>query len=456
MSGLRGGWKGVVWSAALVAGVASAADGDLDTTFRDGGSWVYTVSTVGAKRAAVGFDGRLLIGYTAALSGTDTDMRLVPVPDQGVATLCGSYQPDLGGTNEDWLNDMAVDGTRVYLAGRVAGPVGDPDSQLGVAAVNLTNCQIDPAFGGGDGYLWPTTVPLEAAAISLSMTGEPRLATQYDEGGARHLYSFGLDTVAGVDPDFEQESVDFITAFGAEFFEPRGSARQPDGKILVVGTMELPDGDRDVGLARFEADGDLDLTFSLDGLAGFSYGIIDSGDDEGNAVAVLADGRIVVVGSVDASTEVKAAVAVLTPTGGFFNDFGVVGRYSFAFGAGVFRSDSIGAVKTQGDGKIVVVGSGAAGPSPTDFHVARLLATGDTPLDPAFSGDGLRSFAFNEGGTFNDRATDLTLGQGGRITVVGSVSTDTGLAIGAIRLENDYIFADGFEMGRKESWIYTD
>lgn len=424
---------------------AQAADGDFDASFRGNGRFLSGVASLGGKAAAVAPDGRLLIGYTAVLSGTDRDMRVMPVPDAGITTFCGDFHPDLGGTNEDRLADIGVYNGRVYLAGRAAGPPGDTDSRIAIAAFDLANCTLWTGFGGATGLLLDSMEAVETVAIGIDLFGAVRGAVQHGPAGGRDLISLGLDP-AGAFAD--ALNIDFVSAYGANSFEPKAIALQPDGKRVVVGTMVLPGGDRDVGVVRLTANGNLDATFSDDGLLGFAYDIIDGGNDEGLAVAIVPGGRIVVAGSVERSIGTQAAVAVLTPTGGYFNDFGVIGRYSFDM-ANPDRMNVLRAVALQGDGKIVVAGS--TGPVPpatdSDFAVARLLLTGDAPIDSTFGSGGRRMIAFDEGGTLADAANDLTLGQGGRIAVVGAVATASGTALGAVRLTNAYIFADGFEWG---------
>lgn len=76
-----------------------------------------------------------------------------------------------------------------------------------------------------------------------------------------------------------------------------GMAVQPDGKILVAGeagTTNPGSGGWDVAIARFTREGTLDPTF---GSGGWSL-TVASGPDTINAIALQADGRIVVAGTV--------------------------------------------------------------------------------------------------------------------------------------------------------------
>jgi len=68
-------------------------------------------------------------------------------------------------------------------------------------------------------------------------------------------------------------------------------AIQADGKIVVAGYSEV-DVTRDFALARYNPDGSLDTSFSYNGIVTTDFG----GLDYGNAVALQTDGKIVVAG----------------------------------------------------------------------------------------------------------------------------------------------------------------
>ncbi|MCB9377364.1 MAG: hypothetical protein H6511_01180 [Holophagales bacterium] len=439
--------------AAPLAGPTWAADGDLDTTFRNGGTFAFSTPSLGGRALAFRSDGVPLVGYTAVLDGTDRDMRFLPVPDQGVTTYCGAFHPDLGGTDDDRLVDLEVLGNYAYVAGDAAGPAGSPYKHLAVARFNLSNCQLDATFGGSSGLIYDASYDHAVAGFAALGSGAVRVAGKLiGNAGTPYLTVRGFTAGGEFDNGFTFTSESFADAYGAISFEPSAMARQPDGKLVVVGTMTLANGDKDVGVARVLANGNLDTSFSLDGLIGFSYDIIDSGDDLGLAIGVLPDRRIVVGGSVERASGRQAAVAVLTETGGYSNDFGIVGRYAFDYAA-ANRLDAVRALAVQGNGRIVVAGEdGQGGLGDTQFGIARLLSTGGAPLDPSFSGDGRRVVDFDLGGLGWDGAQDVALDPQGRIVVSGYAQTADNFAVAVVRLENAYIFADGFEWGTTGSW----
>src|SRR5262249_47457615 len=142
-----------------------------------------------------------------------------------------------------------------------------------------------------------------------------------------------LPSAAALDPTFHgtgKQTLDF----------PGGSVTgtavvvQPDNKILVTGTFQ-PSGATTAGsfaLARFNADGSLDSGFGSGGRVAIDFGF-PGGNPQASAVALQADGRIVVGGSVATGGTGGAdfAVARLTTAGALDGSFGVGGKQTIDF-----------------------------------------------------------------------------------------------------------------------------
>ncbi len=192
-------------------------------------------------------------------------------------------------------------------------------------------------------------------------------------------------------------------------------AVQPDGKVVVVGEsrvlmppimpgMSPMPGPASMALARYDASGVLDTSFSLDGL------LVDARLAQAIAVAVQTDGKIVVVGQAASDLAVLRFLADGTPDPAF----GVAGMRTVPVGSVSNASE----VAIQADGRIVVSGFGNMGLA-WAFAVVRLLADG-TP-DPSFSGDGIET-TFPDP-TASSFSTGMALGSDGSIVVVGYVQS---------------------------------
>lgn len=166
---------------------------------------------------------------------------------------------------------------------------------------------------------------------------------------------------------------------------------QPDGKIVAAGSVLISGTglNVDFALARYNPDGHLDDTFGGDGLVTTDFG----GNEWGYAVALQADGKIVVAGSTGVGTsEDDFAVARYNSDGSLddgtasdstpADSFGNLGRVTTDFNG---LEDVPHDLAIQQDGKIIVVGR-ARSASSQDFAMARYDSDGD--LDAGFGGGG--------------------------------------------------------------------
>src|SRR3954464_3009761 len=213
-----------------------------------------------------------------------------------------------------------------------------------------------------------------------------------------------------------KQTTDFA---GSANFGQAGAVRA-DGKIVVAGSSDEGATGSDFALARYNADGTLDSSFSDDGKQTTAFA--GGSDDFGSAVAVQPDGKIVVGGSVRAPADSPAggdfALARYNADGTLDSSFSDDGKQTTAFAGG---SDDFGsAVAVQPDGKIVVGGSVRApadSPAGGDFALARYNADGT--LDSSFSDDGKQTTAF--AGSSNDFGSAVAVQPDGKIVVGGYV-----------------------------------
>lgn len=187
--------------------------------------------------------------------------------------------------------------------------------------------------------------------------------------------SFGDDGVA-------------ITTVGTGDAYATALAVQPDGKMLVAGLGSSPmEGNEDIehptelggAIARYERDGSLDATFGGgDGIVLDHFGL--EGSNIG-AVAVQADGKIVVAGSSSMYSS-GLAVARYLPDGTRDLEFGENGLALLGMR---LDSTSVSGLAVQHDGRIVVSGY----TSSEDFEpfVARLTTDGER--DPTYGNNGV-------------------------------------------------------------------
>jgi uncharacterized delta-60 repeat protein len=204
-----------------------------------------------------------------------------------------------------------------------------------------------------------------------------------------------------------------LTTIGAGVVTGRGMVIQPDGKIVVAGATDLNNSTSDFLVVRYNADGTLDAMFDGDGKATTDFG---GRSDAAFAVALQADGRIVVVGySGTTATDRDFAVARYNADGSLDASFDGDGRATTDFGN---LNDEAFSVAIAPTGKIVVGGTTSSRNG--DFAVARYLSNGS--LDATFDADGLVTIdAFCTGNCSNtfDRGRSVAIAADGKIIVGG-------------------------------------
>jgi uncharacterized delta-60 repeat protein len=183
--------------------------------------------------------------------------------------------------------------------------------------------------------------------------------------------------------------------------------------------------------------GDLDLSYGLLGKQTANFDLGQANLDQVTAAAVDAQGRLVVVGSVQQSTtgDVDFGIARFTASGALDLTFNGTGKQTVTFSAASSTSiDTPTDVKIQADGKIVVAGSARIGSS-DDFAVARLNANGS--LDTTFDTDGMATVAVDLGGTNNDHAASVDLQSDGKLIVYGDAADVSTQALAVVRLNTN-------------------
>ena len=196
-------------------------------------------------------------------------------------------------------------------------------------------------------------------------------------------------------------------------------AVQADGKILVAGQFSHVNGQAQQNLARLNPDGSLDPAFQAPVLAG-TY---SSDPAYLNAVAVQPDGRLLVGGVfTQVGGEAHAGLVRLNADGSVDSSFAP----SFGRLAGVYHTHSVGvyALAVQADGKIVAVGAFSSVNGQARRGVARLNADGT--LDAAFDPAAPANVYPPQG--LSDDAFSLALGPGGEVYVGGNFATINGVS----------------------------
>ncbi|HJQ83652.1 MAG TPA: hypothetical protein VKA21_06230 [Candidatus Binatia bacterium] len=217
---------------------------------------------------------------------------------------------------------------------------------------------------------------------------------------------------AAGDPDPSFGVAGNATADFGGFDQAFAVAIQADGKIVLAGSSVDAANHSDFAIARFDASGMPDASFGTGGKT-----IVDLGGDDGAfGVAVQPDGKIVLVGATLIAGNANFGVVRLDGAGMLDPSFGTGGKAFVDFDG----DDTAFAVARQSDGKIVIAGHSIDVDGNGNFAVAR-LETGGLP-DGQF-GSGGETFVEFDG---FDQAFGVVLQADGKIVVAGTTHLENG------------------------------
>jgi uncharacterized delta-60 repeat protein len=410
------------------------ADGTEDATFGTGGRVTFGEGLSNVYRRLVldvGPDGAI---YAAAGIGqSDADATVFRFTSTGALDptfgVNGAAAFDFPGGANSYVTDLKgmADG-RVVVVGDAVG-----QSDVGFAAARLNADGTPDATFGGDGF-----ARFEFGAAFRDGSAEVRHLEVTDDGKVLVAGSAGPLVIPegwvppegwgegnvgwcgvgmGPMPYYDQKPVvvrfnadgSADTSFdtdGAWFYGENGSAGllgnsadladvevQADGKVLLVASVYPNDryvfGEQDTVVVRLNTDGTLDTAFGTDGVA---VALADSWSNGADRMAVMADGRIVVVSP---RVQRPIGVAILSAVGVVEDAFlGGESLFTLGFGGDFSGQDpyftawlSAPEVAVGPDGRIAV--TGVLDPTPqhtnsaTRYGVAILADRADAlPDDP--------------------------------------------------------------------------
>jgi uncharacterized delta-60 repeat protein len=216
------------------------------------------------------------------------------------------------------------------------------------------NGSLDATFGdGGKAMIDFGSVNEDAWGVALMSDGRIVVAgTRADPSSGGFDYAIARLSASGfIDNSFNGNGK-LVVPVGTDNDSATGVAVQPDNKIVVVGTVDVSANNTDFGIVRINENGTLDMSF---GTGGSGKAIVPVGQerDEARGVKIQPDGKIVVAGTIAIQQNIDFAVVRLTTGGTPDNQFGSLGRQITPVGP---NADQVQSVALQSDGKILVAG----------------------------------------------------------------------------------------------------
>ena len=295
---------------------------------------------------------------------------------------------------------------------RSASVAGLVAALVSIAPLLAAPGDLDPSFG--DGGNASTNINASASDAALQADGRIVVLAHTNEGPlvARFLHSGELD------PSFGEAGSIVIDLPG---FEAEGIAVQPDGRIVIPGSIENPSRRRDFALVRLALDGSYDSAFSDDGVAILPYPApnaikFDSARNRMVDVAVQSNGKLLAFGVTNAhSRGTQLSLARLCPDGTLDSTYAEAGLAFFQPStAGGLEPHS---VLLQSDGNVIVAGTAAFAGDRTDFFVGRRSQDGSRD---SFGRQGWASASF---ALAKARTKSVAVLPSGQIVLAGNVST---------------------------------
>jgi len=373
----------------------------------------YTADGVSESNLSTDFDGPddakkvLIQGDGKILVIGDSDDAVVVARYRTDGSLDPSFSGD-GKVLSDLGTNAVVNDAVLQTDGKlvVAGANG---SDFALVRYNL-NGTLDSSFG--DSGIVVTNLPSFSSIQRVILQPDGKILAIGDNDGDFALARYTTD--GKLDRSFSRDG-QVVTDLG-RLDTVSDAVVQPDGKILVLGTS-----DGRVALARYNADGTLDTSFSGDGTLTSTPGNISS---EGDKLLLQRNGKIVVLATVDGN----AGLVRYNSDGSVDNTFSGDGRILTNLAS---TGDSADAV-LQPDGRVVLVGTDI-NVFNGDFAVGRFdgdaIATtvGMAPaaIDFSVGSTGLTLNGTRRNNTLTGAGVnDILTGRGGNDTLTGGAGSD--------------------------------
>ena len=345
------------------------SDGSLDTSFgSDGGVVMPFPFTSHASATALQNDGKIVVAGVASpmneegfavvrfnADGTlDTNFGEGGIVHTslpgGVVSKSMEIQPDgkiiVGGE----LYDNPPDGTSLVMVRY--NQEGTLDSSFGIGGVSVTDVVAGSSLSALD-MLNDIAIQQNGKIVACGFSGPNSTLLRFNSDGNLDL-SFGLNGI------WTQN----FSSIGNSGFN--SADIQQDGKIVSVGFSTDLNGSNDLLLTRHVADGSLDVSF---GDSGIILTSLSPGQDGAEDVIVQADTKLLVGGfAVDSISRFVLA------------RYDAAGNLDLSFGEnGVVKTtidpagNRLSAIAIQADGKILA--TGVSGNAPSDVAIVRYTST---------------------------------------------------------------------------------
>ena len=303
--------------------------------------------------------------------------------DQGYG--CGD-----GASSIVYTTTIQLDG-KIIIGGNFTSCNGTAINRI--ARLN-TNGSIDTSFNPGEG------ANMNVLTTALQNDGKIIIG-----GGFTNYIGTGINYISRLNANGSLDTL-FNPGIGTNGWVYT-TALQSDGKIIVGGDFTSYNGTSRKCIARLNADGSLDASFSPG----------TGANDDIRAVALQSDGKILIVGKFTSYNGMSR---------NYITRLNADGSLDTSFITGTGANDDIRTISIQSDGKIIIGGYFTSYNGTTRIRIARLNTNGslDTSFDP--------------GSCTSSFVVTTAIQSDGKIIIGGFFASYNGIAINNIaRINND-------------------
>ncbi|MGA2750172.1 MAG: hypothetical protein ABSG59_15470 [Verrucomicrobiota bacterium] len=419
------GYRGVVEHEYDFAAARFTSAGVPDSSFGNGGVVTADISDLASQAAAVAIqaNGSIVVAGNANNSSNNVFALARYNPD---GTLDGTFGSNGKLTTSVGTNGSGANAVLIQSDGKIVAAGGGSG---GFALVRYNpDGSLDASFGSAGVTI--TTVSAVNSANAMAIQPDGKIVLAGTTSSNPQLFGLARFTTNGaLDSSFGGSGV--VTTAVATGSLAQAVGIQTDGKIVVAGYTGVGSS-IDFALARYNANGALDISFGSFGRVTTDFGSGNAG--LGYAMALQPDGRIIVAGAAIipfvAGGGDYFALARYTTNGVLDASFGTGGQVVTQVG---FDTSYATSLALQPDGKIIAAGLSLVG---TNDEYAVVRYNPDGSLDEAYGIGGQVLVSFSDGG--NDTGSAVALDQIGRAVVAGSANNLFGVArlLGDVSPEN--------------------
>lgn len=314
---------GIEGNPSNMVAIRFTSQGTIDTTFGENNSGVSSQYPGTCSNITLASNGKILLGGTT--TGSDPGMQIGVLLANGTTDISfssggqfgymgynvGPYTPQA--YSKSYCTKVLVqpDG-KIMLAGYYSWALNSNKKRMAIIRINPATAYFDNSFNSsgvlyghedaGMGPVYGYHDQIHTAA--LQSNGKIVLAgfTEETNGSPRKLLLMRVNADGTADTTFGLNGMATYAVSGG-WAEAKAIHIETDGKI-VVGGMATGN-NLDFMVARFQANGTIDTSFGTGGVTKTHF----AADDLGNAMAVQADGKLVVAGSAIQNSQPQFALA---------------------------------------------------------------------------------------------------------------------------------------------------